>query len=318
MKSRRPVLIEERHRQSVYQAMNYIEANLGEKLSLHTLAELTAYSPFHFHRLFKAVVGENPNDYVKRLRLERARVRVLLFPEESLSEIALSCGFASSGDFSRSFKGYYGQTASELREQGAEQYRKICETERKRIEGYCETIYYNGVDAEGRPRVEARQTLKVAIRQLPSCRVVYERCLGRGGSLNPQEEVRLAFERVAARSVSHRDAVFQSMNIGVPHRFPLVVGSQYWSYDACRTVPGTADEPAGPGSRRLEGGRYAILQVARRDGWADALMASFFYEWLPTSGYVLDDRRPLLERFRYADVGHAPEMECCIPVTIRG
>jgi len=298
--------------------MNYIEANLGDKLSLRSLAELTAYSPFHFHRLFKAVVGENPNDYVKRLRLERARIRVLLFPEESLSEIALSCGFASSGDFSRSFKSCYGESASTLRQQGAAQYRKICETDRKRIEGYSDTSYYNGVDAEGRPRVEARQTLKVALRQLPSCWVVYERCLGREDARDPQERVRQAFERVAARAVSHRDTVFQSMNIGLPHRFPLVVGSSHWGYDACRTVPGPADEISGLGCRRLDGGRYAILQVARRDGWADALMASFFYEWLPTSGYVLDDRRPLLERFRYADVGHAPDMECCIPVTIRG
>ena len=49
-----------------------IERDLDATFSLPELADHACLSPFHFHRLFTAVVGEPPAEYVRRLRLERA------------------------------------------------------------------------------------------------------------------------------------------------------------------------------------------------------------------------------------------------------
>ncbi|MCP4205347.1 MAG: helix-turn-helix domain-containing protein [bacterium] len=63
---------------------------------------------FIFHRVFRSILGETLGQFVKRLRLERALRMLSHQQHRSLTEIALACGFASSSDFSRSFKQRYG------------------------------------------------------------------------------------------------------------------------------------------------------------------------------------------------------------------
>jgi AraC family transcriptional regulator len=52
------------------------------------------------------------NQFVKRLRLERALYLMSHAPNRSLTDVALDCGFSSSSDFSRSFKQCYGAAPS--------------------------------------------------------------------------------------------------------------------------------------------------------------------------------------------------------------
>ncbi|MEX2218988.1 MAG: helix-turn-helix domain-containing protein [Phycisphaerales bacterium] len=74
-------------------------------------------SPFHFHRVFQAMVGVTPSEFVKRLRLENA-LSMMAFPpaarsrRPSFTTIALTCGFSSSSDFSRCFKQRFGVAPS--------------------------------------------------------------------------------------------------------------------------------------------------------------------------------------------------------------
>ncbi|NCF84089.1 MAG: helix-turn-helix domain-containing protein [Verrucomicrobiaceae bacterium] len=67
--------------------------------------------------MFRALVGESLNQFVKRVRLELAvaMISATTFSgtkASSLTDIALVCGFSSSSDFSRSFKQRYGVTPS--------------------------------------------------------------------------------------------------------------------------------------------------------------------------------------------------------------
>jgi len=55
-------------------ALDHIDRALGEDISLGKLATLACFSPFHFHRIFSAFVGEPPAEYVRRLRLEKAAI----------------------------------------------------------------------------------------------------------------------------------------------------------------------------------------------------------------------------------------------------
>jgi AraC family transcriptional regulator len=91
----------------VHRALDYVRADLTRPLPLEDVARAAGFSPFHFHRVFKALMGETLHQFVQRARLERA-LSLMSPGGRSLTEIALICGFASSSDFSRAFKQRYG------------------------------------------------------------------------------------------------------------------------------------------------------------------------------------------------------------------
>src|SRR3954469_21906532 len=101
--------------------VDYIQSHLAEPLDLERLAAVACFSPFHFHRLFHAWMGETLQAFVHRLRLERAAHLLLFNPAQSISEIALECGFSPPSTFARAFKTAYGQSATDFRN------RKICQ-----------------------------------------------------------------------------------------------------------------------------------------------------------------------------------------------
>ncbi len=88
-------------------ALRYVEANLDEPLNPECLADVACFSRFHFHRVFRAVVGESVMDHVRRLRLERAAYR-LKTSHEMVGTIAFDAGYGSQEAFTRTFQAYYG------------------------------------------------------------------------------------------------------------------------------------------------------------------------------------------------------------------
>jgi AraC family transcriptional regulator len=57
---------------SVNKALQFIDENLDTNLSLDTIAKVACFSPFHFHRIFKAITNETLNGYINRKRIEKA------------------------------------------------------------------------------------------------------------------------------------------------------------------------------------------------------------------------------------------------------
>lgn len=88
-----------------------VQSNPERDVSLSSLAAEHGYSPSHFHRVFKDVVGETPKDHVERVRLERAAYR-LAATHESVLDIALSIGFRNHETFTRAFRRRYDMTPS--------------------------------------------------------------------------------------------------------------------------------------------------------------------------------------------------------------
>ena len=91
-------------------------------MSLGALARVAAFSPFHFHRIFRAVTGETLFGFIQRVRLERSAGALLAVPDRSVLEVALDHGFSSSATFARAFKGHFGMSATEWRRDGAERW----------------------------------------------------------------------------------------------------------------------------------------------------------------------------------------------------
>ncbi|HEU5134159.1 MAG TPA: helix-turn-helix domain-containing protein, partial [Steroidobacteraceae bacterium] len=73
--------------------VEHIDRHLDQKLDLAALAGIANFSPFHFHRLFRALMGEALGDYVRRRRLEIAAVRLLSQEAVPVLNVALGVGF---------------------------------------------------------------------------------------------------------------------------------------------------------------------------------------------------------------------------------
>src|SRR5579863_7792607 len=111
--------------QRIDRVIDYLRGNLHRPVKLAELADVACFSEFHFHRIFTAVSGETLNNFTNRLRLEKA-ARLLRYSEQSLTDIALDCGFSSSATFSRAFRSGYDTSPSQFRKSGEIKKSKIC------------------------------------------------------------------------------------------------------------------------------------------------------------------------------------------------
>lgn len=97
-------------------AINYIVENFTEVPNLDAVSKISGFSKFHFHRLFKAYTGETLNQFIKRIRLERAAFLLVFQKHRTITDIALSCGFSSSQNFSTAFKKHFNTTPKVYKE----------------------------------------------------------------------------------------------------------------------------------------------------------------------------------------------------------
>ncbi len=92
----------------------HLQRNLDRSVSLEELAEVAHFSPFHFHRIFRGMIGESVKAHLRRLRIEKAAWR-LVQTDDPIIRIALDAGFESHAAFSRAFKIQMGQSPSDWR-----------------------------------------------------------------------------------------------------------------------------------------------------------------------------------------------------------
>src|SRR5208337_2419996 len=98
--------------------LDYLRDHFRESISNSQLARLAGLSVRAFERKFQASLHAPPQQYLRKLRLHTAS-QALLFTEQSIVEVALSCGFADQSHFTREFHRHYGRTPRDYRERYA-------------------------------------------------------------------------------------------------------------------------------------------------------------------------------------------------------
>lgn len=86
---------ESRYRAAVDRAAGWIEKHSAEPLRLPDAAEVACMSDFHFQRVFTAMIGETPGDYLRRRRVERS-LHLLGATTYSVQAVASLVGFESA------------------------------------------------------------------------------------------------------------------------------------------------------------------------------------------------------------------------------
>ncbi len=166
----------------INRVMDYIGQNLDKTIDLSMMADIASFSPYHFHRIFTFITGETPNNFVSRIKLERAAVLLQDRPKTSISEIAFQCGFINISSFSRAFKSFFGVSAKEFRQLSKAIYIK----NGIRYSKNCKPISKIGKNVqhinEQICSVELNELIimdtKIEIKQMPELKLIYCRHMG--------------------------------------------------------------------------------------------------------------------------------------------
>lgn len=104
----------EEYQKQINIIVEYINNHLDQAVDLTKLAEISHFSPYHFHRITRAFMGEPIGTYIVRVRLETA-ARLIRYTDMSVAEIAYRVGYDVPASLSKAFKQQYGISPSEYR-----------------------------------------------------------------------------------------------------------------------------------------------------------------------------------------------------------
>ena len=160
----------ERRIQKVFQ---YLQKHLDSPIDLDVLADVAAFSKFHFHRIFFAFTGETPADHLNRLRLEKAANLICTNPSMPLVEVGEKCGFSSQALFSRNFKKHFGVSPARYSTHLAKTLNnsKNSQNHNKNSKIINErSIYFSGVNIDNDSQKE-NMFMNIKIQHMPELRV---------------------------------------------------------------------------------------------------------------------------------------------------
>jgi len=101
-KPAKPVTASQQDRRRAVEAALWIDAHSHSEIGLEAAADQAGLSPFHFLRLFSAVLGVTPHQYLVRSRL-RHGARLLTEEDRTITDVAYDVGFNDLSNFVRTF-----------------------------------------------------------------------------------------------------------------------------------------------------------------------------------------------------------------------
>lgn len=257
----------EQYQRQLDAVTDYIYAHLDDDLSLDRLADVSGFSPYHWHRIYRAVRGETAAQTVRRLRLERAAT-MLAQNAWPLERIARRAGFTSADAFSRAFQRAYDRTPGRFRSD--------------RAGGP------NGTGGSRRPAVipdaESPTPYPVRVEERPERRLAVAE--HRGSYMG----IGRAFARVVDRMGLRKPmvAIYEDDPDAVPEAAlraaaGVVVGPE-------------AEVPEDLETRVVPAGRYAVMRYTGPYSSMHAAYLWLYGQWLPTSGHE-PRNHPVVEEY---------------------
>jgi AraC family transcriptional regulator len=257
------------YKERMLRVLVHIQQRLDDPLTLAKLARLACFSPYHFHRIFKGMLGESVQEHIRRLRLERAAIQLKL-SEASVINVAFDAGYETHEAFTRSFKAMFGLAPSRFRSDqrplrwsrapsGVHYHRG------KKLQHF-KTIQPGGVK------------MNVTIKTMPATRVAFMRHVG------PYAEVGVTWDKLLPLMGKEGLLGGDTMFIGLCHDDPEVTPPDKIRYDACVTVDESFVPQGDIGRQVIPGGEYAVTTHFGPYNKLGETYAKLFGQWLPRSG----------------------------------
>lgn len=297
----------------INRVMDYIGRNLDKPIDLSVMADIASFSPYHFHRIFTYIVGETPNNFVLRIKLEKAGQLLQDSPKVTISEIATQCGFGNNSSFSRAFRSYFGMSAKEFREQDKAIYIK----DGIRYSKNCKPISKIGKNPQ---QINAQlcsvefnkliiMDTKIEIKQMPELNLIYCRHMGAFNKIGQ------AYENLFKWAIPRGLVTPETKTVTVYHDDPSITSIDKVRQDASIIVKGDVKVEGEIGKSTVKGGKYAvgrfeIKETEFEEAW------NTMCSWFTESGYQPEDGSTY--ELYHNDYREHPEhrfiVDICIPV----
>lgn len=295
----------------MHRVLAHIDAHLSESLELKVLAQAANFSPFHFHRLFAAWMGETLGSYLRRRRVQVAAMRLASQPRTGVLNVALSVGFNSGEAFSRAFKSHFGCSPTNWRQN--EYVRRNMDSNRGQVNSKYGQASAALPAQDDVSHHEFKETfMNVAIINRKPATIAYLRHIGPYG-----EDIAKFWQEVYVPWAVTSRLGQDHARYGISYDDPGVTPPEQCRYDACAEVESDFVATGGAFKAIVPGGKYAVLRFKGTAEEVGEAWTAILRDWLPTSGLQLDDR-PCFEYYpKGADCDAATgafECDICIPV----
>lgn len=248
------------YQQRLHLIVEYIHNNLDSRIDIKTLAEISCFSPFHFHRISRALLGEPIGAYISRTRLEAA-AKMIRYTTVSVEEIAYSVGYETPSSLSKAFKNHFGSSPSN--------YRKDKNYTIKSKNSMETTV----------------QIKKPKIVNTEDKNCIYYRLQGAYQTL----DYGLAWATLWNEVKAQKLFTAGMEHIGLPHDDPNVTEDDKIRYDACLVIHKDAKSSGEIGTKKLKGGTFAIFHYQGSYANLPQVYNHIFNEWLMDNEYELRD-----------------------------
>lgn len=221
--------------ESINKAIAFIESNSTTDIQLKDIAKQANLSQYHFHRVFKSLTGDTTKDFLTRLRLEKAALK-LKHSQNDIGQITFDCGYQNHETFTRAFKDYFGLTPME--------YRNSIEklTTNKQKEYGKANIDLNTLNVQG-----------PIIKTIPDLHLAYIRHTG------SYDKVGGSFQQLMFWTATHLVLKLKPVTIGIVHDNPDLKAEQHIRFDACVLLSKEIKPSGEIGYKKIEGGKFAVF-----------------------------------------------------------
>jgi AraC family transcriptional regulator len=260
---------EKSYHERVLRVLVHIQQHLDDVLDLDSLAQIAHFSPHHFHRVFRGMVGEGVAEHIRRLRLERAAHRLKL-SDQPVTQIAFDAGYETHESFTRAFRGMFGEPPSSFRET----HPLLPQADAPSGVHYAP----DGGVVGFKPLQKGAATMEVRIEKIEQKRVAFMRHVG------PYQEVGATWQKMMAFAGPRGMCRPGMMCMGLCHDDPEVTPPDKIRYDVCLTV-GDDFQPEGEvGVQDVFGGEYAVTRLIGPYEQLANTYAELCGQWLPSHG----------------------------------
>ncbi|WP_228923131.1 AraC family transcriptional regulator [Streptomyces sp. DH7] len=277
-------------------AMEHVEAHLGERIEVAELARIAMTSEYHFRRMFSALAGLPLSEYIRRRRMTVAGAEVLGAPDRTLLDVAVRYGYDTGEGFARAFRAVHGIGPGEARRGGAVLRSQQRLTFRLVVEGST-AMQYKLVEKDAF-RVVGRKARVPLIHEGPNPAIAeFIRGIGR-------EEL----DRIAALSDQDPAGIVGVSDQLDPSR------AEGTELDYYHGVVSGAEPPEDLDALDVPAGTWAVFEnegafpQALQYLWRDV-----FTQWFPSNPYA-SRPGPEILRVRLTEEGKRAEAELWIPV----
>ena len=249
------------YHERIDRVLEYIHNHLDDELDMNRLAEIACFSPYHWHRIYRELVGETAAQTVRRLRMHRAAGE-LIKEDRDVAKIARDAGFSSVEAFNRAFRSSFDLPPGRFRTH------------------YKLHAVQNNFK-QGKPIMS-----NVEIRDLPAMRLATVHHKG------PYMEISRAFEKLGLWIQSNITPTESTKVLAIYYDDPMAVAPEKLRSDAAIEVDHTIKADDTVNITELKSGRHAVY--LHKGPYADLQTSySWLYQtWLPNSGEETADAPP--------------------------